>query len=347
MEALKFYNASKIISHNGIYNFVISNRNYGKTWAFKIRAWRRAVKHGKKTLWLRTFSKELKQASNGFYSSKDLQKKCGIIPYDKTTKKGNFKQIGNTCYCKRGNRWVWFLKLATVNDANAIRGADDVDTDTIVYDEYRATPQRLARYRGNIVTDFVDIFISTKRMHAVRCFFLGNKEIHNDPFFSYFNIKPLPSSFEGIKHYRKNSLIVQQINNLPIQNNEYEKKVNDLLQGTAYGNYLYKSTYKDERAIKIAKTPTTAVEYVQLNIKGYEVKISVYNGFFYCNNKIDIKRRVYCLVNEGKYKQEYLLVKRQKRFFIGLINAIADNRLYYDTHATYEALQAFYIWLGI
>ena len=89
----------RVLSYNAIITAILSNRNYGKTWTFKRRAFRRALKHGKKTIWLRLFKKEVKEAISTFYTSKDLQKYCGISIYDKdTNKNGNLIQQGNTYY---------------------------------------------------------------------------------------------------------------------------------------------------------------------------------------------------------------------------------------------------------
>lgn len=341
------YNALKVLSYNGIFTQIITNRNYGKTWGFKKRAWKRGLKHGKKTIWLRTFKKEVKEAIASFYTSIDLQKFCGIVPYDAKTKQGNFKQNGNTFYVKRGNKWVWFLKVFAISDANGIRGADDVDIDTIVWDEFTTTAQRLKRYHGNIMTDFIDIYMSIKREHEVRCFLLGNKENVLNPFLSYFGVKPISSSFEGIKQYRNGSLIIQQINNKPKEQTTYEKKLKSLLNGTAYGDYIYKDTYKNERLIKRAKPPPNANEYIQLDINGIAIKIWVYNGLFYITSKIDVKRRVYTLDVMNKYKYEYLLLRKQKRFFTAIENAIADGRVYYENQIVFEAIQPFYKWLSI
>ena len=90
-----YYNNIKIQSYNSVFNFINSNRNFGKTWSFKKRAFIRGIKHGKRTIWIRRFQNEVKEAKNTFYSSVDLQKFCGIEPYDKDKKTGNFKQEGN------------------------------------------------------------------------------------------------------------------------------------------------------------------------------------------------------------------------------------------------------------
>ena len=342
------------LSYNAIITAILSNRNYGKTWTFKRRAFRRALKHGKKTIWLRMFKKEVKEALSTFYTSKDLQAYCNISIYDKDTNKdGNLKQIGNTFYYRRKYKsgkfsaWNWFLKVFALTDADALRSADDVDVDTIIFDEFTKTPNKYKRYRGNMVNDFIDILFSAKREHKVRCVIIGNKESYNNPFFTYFNIKPLPTTFNGIKTYKKGSFVVQQINNIEETITEYDKQMRALLDGTPYGNYIYNNRYKQEVGFKPRKTPNTAVLYCQLVFNNQAIKISVNNGFYYVNNKIDINKRIYCDALSHKYKNELLLVKKQKRFFVALINALADNRVYYDSQITYEAILPFYQWLSI
>ena len=339
-----------ILSYNAVFMYILTNRNYGKTWTFKKRAFRRAMKHGKKTIWLRMFKKEVKEASATFYNSKDLQKFCGIDIYDKQTNpNGNFKQIGNTFYYRTSpnSRWNWFLKIYALNDADAVRSADDIDVDTIVFDEFTKTVDKYRRYHGNIVNDFVDIFFSAKREHQIRCIFLGNKESINNPFFTYFGIKPLPATFNGIRTYRNGSIAVQQLNNKADTVTDYGKQVAELLKGTAYGNYIYNDEYKTQMAFRPRKTPPTATLYCQLIMNSQAIKISVQDGFYYVNQNVVNTKPIYCDHLYNKYAVERVLVKRNKRFFVAFINALADNRVYYDNAKTHEAIQPFLMWLTI
>lgn len=341
------------LSYNGIITCVLSNRNYGKTWTFKKRAFKRALKHGKKTIWLRLFKKEVKEAVATFYSSKDLQKYCGISIYDKDTNPhGNMKQIGNTFFYRKyvhgkWTRWKWFLKVFALSDAGAMRSADDVDVDTIIFDEFTKPVEKYKRYMGNIANDFVDILFSSKREHEVKCVLIGNKESINNPIFTYFNIKPMPTSWQGVKTFRNGSFVLQQINNKEEEQSEYGQKMKALLNGTAYGNYIYKDEYKNASGFKPRKTPASAIIYCQLIFNSQPLKISVNNGFFYVNMRIDTSKRIYCDALPHKYNNELLLVRKQKRFFVAFINALADNRVYYDNAMTYEAIQPFMQWLAI
>lgn len=297
------------------------------------------------------FKKEVKEASATFFSSKDLQEFCGIVPYDKeSAPDGNFKQIGRTLYYRTGKNkpWKWFLKIYALGDADAVRSADDVDVDTIVFDEFTKQPHLYNRYRGRIVDDLIDILFSSKREHAVRTIFLGNKESVNNPFFTYFGIKPLPATYEGIKTFRRGSIAIQQINNSVDDGaSEYDVKMRALLEGTRYGAFVYASEYKTAHGLKPRKTPANAVLYAQMIFNSNAFKIASLNGFFYVNQRIDKLKRIYCDVLPHKYPRELLLVKRQRQFFTAFINALADNRVYFDSEATFEICLPFLQWLGI
>ncbi len=340
----------RLLSYNAVFSAVISNRNYGKTWTFKKRAFKRALKHNKKTIWIRLFKDERKEAVQKFFTSADLQKYCGISLYDKDANpNGNVKQNGRCFYYRRSpsHKWQWFLKVYNLKEAGALRSVDDVDVDTIIFDEFTKPSEMYSLYHGNIATDFIDIFFSTKREHIVKCFFIGNKESFSNPIFNYFGIKPLPANYEGIASYRHGSFVVQQINNVKEASTSYDKQVSNLLEGTAYGDYIYKSKYKGASAIKQRKTPATASLYVQVDINSNPIKISVENGYFYINQRIDESKPVYADNQSAKHRHLRILVRRHKRYFAGFIEALADNRVYYDNEATKEATAYFLQWLGV
>lgn len=343
----KHFDGFAVTSRNAIFNFINSNRTYGKTWLFKKRAFRRAIKHGYKTIWVRRFQKEAEETANKFFTSTDLQKFCGITMYDPVTKTGNCKQQGHTFYIKRGNKWEWFLQVVALSASKRIRGVDDVKLDTIIFDEYRTTPEQYRRYHGNEVTDFIDIFFSVKREHKVRAFFLGNKESATDPYFTYFNIPSFPDTFEGIRTFREGSICVQFINNKQRNiDTEYDKKLSALFNGTSYGRYIYEGATKTNRSISIKHVPPDANIYIQLYIRSKYVRIMIKDGYFYVQLNCDKSRPVYCdcPVNLPRHN---LLTRRLKRFFTAIENALIDKRVYYESQESYEVILPFYSWLGI
>lgn len=342
MQQYKYYNCIAIQSYNAIMHFILSNRNYGKTWSFKIRGWKRALKRGKKFIWVRRFKEECIECANSFYKSKDLQKKCGIIPYDEKTGKGNFKQVGRTMYVLRNNKWVWFCKVVWLSKSNAMRSADDVDVDTIVFDEFTTTPEKYARYRGNEVVDFIDLFFSAKREHIIKLYLLGNNEHIVNPYFDYFKLPSLPTNFEGIKTYRNGSILVQRINNLQKQMGDYTSKLEWMLKDTSYGDYIFEHQYKITSKVKLSKKPPIASFYAQIVYNNYPLIIYFSNGLFYITTgNIDFKLPV--IVNKplAKYPHEVLFNRPTKQWLDAIKRGITYNLLRYESMEVYERASEF------
>lgn len=343
----KYFDANKILSYNAVFNFIESNRNYGKTWAFKKRATKRALRRGKRTIWIRRYKSEKKKALAEFFTSKDLLKFCGLEWYDKETKTGNLKQKGSKFYIKCGNKWRWFIYVLALTEAKDVRGVDDVDVDTIIFDEYTTTPAKYKFFRGNEVEELIDAFYSAKRQHVVKCFFLGNKESYSNPYFNYFSLPELPDTWEGLRTFRNGSVAVQRINNKQnITNNEYDEKVFNLLKGTRYGNYIYNSQTKTNNGVKIAKTPSNATYYTQLLIDTQYLTISVKDGFYYVKKGYNKSLPTYSLHDVHK-DNHYILTRHLKKYFSAIVNAYIDARIYYASNQCYEIILTFYKWLSI
>lgn len=342
-----YYNNIKIQSYNSVFNFINSNRNFGKTWSFKKRAFIRGLKHGKRTIWIRRFQNEVKEAKNTFYSSVDLQKFCEIEPYDKDKKTGNFKQEGNRFYCMHNGKWWNFLTICKLSDSKAIRSADDVNTDTIIFDEYTTTAENYKRFRGDEVEYFIDLFFSIKREHKVICFFLGNKESIFNPYLTYFGITPPPANWEGIRHYKNNSIAYEQINNLPKVKNSYDSMIFNLFKGTKYGNYIYNSEYKQFKNVPIKKPPVDAILYCQLIWDNNKLKILRKSNSFYVISSIDYSKPIYSNCISNSDSKIMFLLKSYKKYFKSLYEAISLNNVYYNSQAVYENIQSFYKWLSM
>ena len=334
-----------VLSYNAITTIVNSNRNYGKTWTFKKRAVRRFLKHGNKTIWLRIFKTEAKECVRKFFEPGVL-KYCGLEWYDKKTKKGNLKQEGNTFYIRRGKVWDSVIFVYALCDKEALRGADDVAIDTIVLDEYSKTPSSLRRYRGNMVTDFYDIFISAKREHEVRAVLLGNLEAYANPFLAYFGIQPPPRQWNGIRSYKDGTIVIQQIDNKP-KSSDYENRLAKMFKGTAYGDYLYEGAVKGSKKVRIKKRPPYAYLYAQVDFKGGKFAIYGDNGYYWFDKKIQKSQPVFTDVMADKYgTQQRRLVNRSKNLFNALSSAIQMGHVYFTNEALSEAVEPFMLFLG-
>lgn len=342
-----YINFTPILSYtNAIFYFVDTVRNIGKTWGIGRLAWRREFKRHKKTIYVRRFKKEAKEAADSFYESVDFSNFCtGLVKFDPATKKGNFKKRGRTFYIKRCGRWEWFFKVAYVSDAQTFRSADDVACDLILYDEYTTTPEKYALYRGNEVEHFIDLVVTIARQHPIRCIFTGNKESHQNPYYSYLGITPPPSNFEGIKQYKGGSIVIYQRNTqlADSKNTAFQSKLSKALKGTPYGAYLFSGAYKREPKLKYYQVPRDANGYVQVRFKGELLKITTKGDYFYINDKPDASVGVLTDNVAGGNRLDIQINKRlHKTQLKDLEIAIAENRIRYNSAKTYEVAQRFF-----
>ena len=339
----------KVLSYNALITWIVTNRSYGKGWTFKKRAYKRGIKKGRCTLWLRLFESEVKKCSAEFLNKPDLIKYMGATLYNKDKNTGTLRQIGNTLYCRKTPRHPWkpFLIIDRLSNAPALRDADLPNLDTIIVDEFSQTPEQMKRFRGSAPKLLLDIAFSMKREHKIRIICLGNKEQRANPFFSYFGIEPPRSDFEGIRRYRKGTHVLQQINNLP-DDSEYNNQWREAIKGTSYGNFVYKSEYKTGNGFKIRRTPDRATFYIQVATSSGVIKIMTLNGSYYVNRRIEQSKPVYYLGEPSKrYRKEFRLVNKLKRYFGSLIDAFVMNEVYYDSAVTAEMCADFKKWLNI
>ena len=339
---MAFYDNREIKTHNCIYNFIDTERNDGKTWSFKIAGVIRYIKHKKKTVWNRTFVSEKKETKKKFLTRKLIKKindelhKGNSVKWSKiTVKMEDFKLDGDYLIYLPYKDWC-FNFTATGQQAS-IKSVDDPDCDTLVYDEYQTTPERLARYHGNLVQDFNDLFITKKREHILRCYFLGNKEMIASPFKNYFNIPPLPVSFQGIKHYQSNTILVHQKNDPPeeMTSNDFDKRVQKMFQGTAYGQYLYAGAVKGIDTNKLSKRPANAVVYCCFDLEK-PVTIYQYDGKMYFDNGLDKKRVIVTRKPSNKYKRVFVLTKADTVRFMPLKKCFKMNNVFYADELAFE-----------
>ena len=347
-----YINLTPIFSYStSIFYFIDTVRNIGKTWSISRMAWRRAYKRGKKTILVRRFQKEAKAVAASMYESDDIRNFCtGLIPYNPETKKGNFKKRGRTFYIKRNKKWEWFLKVAYIGDTQSFRSADDVKCDLILYDEYTTTPEKQKYVRGNEAENFIDLVVSISRMHALKCVFCGNKESVNNPYYTYFDILPPPSNFEGIRTYKEGSIALYQ-RNTPIpdpKNIVFQNKLKKALKGTPYGAYLFHGAYKRESGFKWYTMPLEAKGYLQVRFNGALMRIKTYKDYFFIDNKPDVSLGVLTDILNGSNPYDTKINKRIHRPLLkDLEIAIAENRVRYNSQKTYETSQDFFRYLGI
>lgn len=327
---------NRLLSYNAILNFIIDNRNSGKSTQFKKRALMRAIKKGTMCVWIRRYKEEIKPCKEEFLNDKFFK----VLDKDYPNKfnKKDFKIKGNYAYYKN-KRFVYFIN---VGKCKSDKGIDAENIDTIVFDEFMTDDKKYNFYRGNEVEDFFTIFFTKKRTHAdgseseIFIFMLGNRDSFTNPYYTYFDLPYLELNFTGIKTYREGSIAVMQLNTPVIKNNsQYDKKLSALLKNTTFDKYLNGGTLNVKNMKYYAK-PKNAQIYAQFDF-GYNLSCAVEKGKFYVFNGLDKKRFVFTNKPNDKYKKNYVLKRGDSSLFNAIKKAYQLNNIRYDNALTYNS----------
>lgn len=327
-----YFNTNKIDSHNALFNFVVTNRNSGKTWALKLKAIGSFIKKGYVTIWLRRFTSDIKNRYlEHFYTNKmiSINKK---VDFAKLTRKGQVFY-----YNKKP-----FLYVVSLSSQQKLKGFDIPNVKYIVYDEFTTTQQKYNHYRGNEAIDFLDLYMTFKRNNNVKCYFLGNKETFTNPYYTFFNIKPPPIHFEGIKKYKQNSILIYQDNKLLTQNID---NLSNALLDTPYYKYLFDGDMKTQQLVNFSKLPSGAILYLQFYYANNVYQIKVSNNNYYVVKALD-KNNIIFTFNNAKLQshknlQYYILTIKDKSLLLSLEYAIKQMRVFAIDYETLEALNYF------
>ena len=336
----------KLMSYGAILNFIIDNRNTGKTTQFKKRALIRAINNHTLTVWCRRFEKEIIAFKSAFLNKKFfavLKEDYG----DKFNKK-DFKIKGNYAYYKN-IPFVYFLNLQC---AKSDKGIDDENIDTIVYDEFMTEEMRYNYYKGNEVQDFFTIFFTKKRTHAdgtqshVNIYMLGNRDSFSNPYYTYFGLPALPIEFEGIKTFREGSIAVMQLNNDAIEDNStYGKKLNAMLKGTPLDAYLHGNVINTTN-MQFYEAPKNSQFYAQFDC-GFTITLVLFKNVLYALKRIEKNKIVFVDKPKDKYKRVYVINKSKKAMFALLDNAYKRNLIKYQNQRVYYEAQKIFALIGI
>ena len=336
----------KLESYGAILNFIIDNRNTGKTTQFKKRSLIRAIKKKTMCVWCRRFENEIKDCKKEFLNNKFF----AVLKADFGTrfKKEDFKINGNYAMYKN-IPFVYFLNL---QKATSDKGIDAENIDTIVFDEFMAEEIRYSYYHGNEVHDFFKIFFTKKRKHAdgseshINIYMLGNRDSFTNPYYKYFNLPQIPIDFEGIKTFRDGSIAVMQLNNDAMQDNSrYGKKLEAMLKNTPLDNYLHGNVLNNV-SMDYKQAPKNAVIYAQFDC-GYNLSFVTQNGLIYAKNGLNKGKLVFVDKPKDKYKKCYVVNRSKKSLFAHLDYCYKRNQIKYENQRIYYEAMKILALLGI
>lgn len=211
-----YWDINKPLSFDCLFNFIVGNRGGGKTYGAKKYVIKHFLKTGKQFVYLRRYSKELKNVKKFFDAvSKEF-------PENEFKVKGKHFLID-------GKPAGFAQELST---AKIMKSDEFPDVDVIIFDEF-IIDKGVYHYLPDEITNFLEFYETIARLRDVRVFFLANAITMLNPYFLYFDISlPYKKSIEA-----KNDKLIQIYQNEAFIELKKQTRFGKLINGTEYGAY--------------------------------------------------------------------------------------------------------------
>lgn len=234
----KYWDIKKTLSHNALFNFIISQRGGGKTYGclkYCVEKYLSERRHGRtwQFVYLRRHENELKKLT--------IQRNGRIFKaIAKEFPEHTLKAESNTLYCN-GEVMGYALQLSTYHTQKS----DPMpDVQMIVFDEFIANDSRT--YLRDDVTAFLEMYETVARPGTdhpeVKVFFLGNAITQVNPYFDYFNLER-PYAGEFKKFGVNKDILVQDVDVPALRDAKYQTRFGQMIKGTAYADYAIENKW--------------------------------------------------------------------------------------------------------
>lgn len=326
----KYWDVDRTLSHNCLFNFIISLRGGGKTYGCLKRVIKNfldAKKQGRvrQFVYVRRQENELKKLtiSRGGRLFAAVQKE---FPGH------TLKAESNTMYCD-GEVCGYAIQLS-----NAFTQKSDSFpyVDTIIFDEFIAIKR--SSYLNDEVTKFLELYETIARPGTdhppVRVFFLGNAVTQTNPYFEYFYLeRPYQGEFK--KFGPTKDILVQDVSVPELQADKHASRFGQLIAGTEYASYAIDNEWLEDDSDFIQRK-TKDCEY-RMAIRYNDTWIGVWydniDWMYYISMDVDLQNPNKYSATTADHKPNVMLIKSAKRMrsFGHLIDAYNNGAIRYES----------------
>lgn len=317
-----YLNRNNVLSYNASLNFIVLKRGYGKSWTFKDLAISEFIKCGAKTIWVRRYKPERRNAMTKFLP--DIADK---YPNHKLEIKGKSLYID-------GKEAITFV---TLSEAQSLKSMAFNGYKYLIFDEF-IIEGGATRYLPDECDVFCSLLSTVFRDRPIKAFLLGNKVKSVTPYNIYFNLP----NFDGIKYNNDTSTLVYAKDNDGVIEDNYAKSdLHKILKNTKYYDYSMLNKSLNDNSSFIEKRPTHLREFSIVNIKGVDVGIfmNVSNSKLYFDTHCDGTIKNKYILNKDNMSESYMLLSKQFPLYKIIKDAYINGRVFFNDIRTKTIVQ--------
>lgn len=301
----KWYNPSRLLSHNAFINMVMSPRGNGKSYAGKDIAVKSYLKDGSQTVYTRRTKVEIDEVKGTYWN--DISQKYPHL---------EFKVEGYTGYIN-GEEVIHFIPLSTSTNK---KSASYPRVKWIMFDEYIITKTTYNRYLKNEMTLLLDLIETVGRDRNIRVILMANAVSFVNPLFSFFDIEPTPN--ERFQKYKNGLICIEQFTSDVFMTEKKKTPFGRLIEGTNYAKYAIENEVLEDNNEFIKDREPTKYKYLCC-FKYEDFKIGVWenleSGELFCDERIDEDNVNKFAILLDELEEGYLYVKGYRNVNLRLI----------------------------
>ena len=334
---MAFYSYNELRSHQGLFNFVLSNRGGGKTFGAKLIAIKDFIKTKNKTgigeqfVYVRRYDSEFDTKEQFF---DDIVANGYFEEYEFIVKgyKGYIREKVEED--EEPNDWEIICFFIPLSVSQRYKSTPFPNVSKIFFDEFIIDKGNI-RYVKNEVVVFLELFetIDRKRDKTI-AFFLANTVSLVNPYFSYFSLYPNPN-----KRFTKTKdglIVIEMFTDEEFIQEKLKTRFGRLIQGTEYGNYAINNQSLRDNTYFIQKRPSEQMRFMcSYIIEGKEIGVWECDALslFYVDDKVDRSSKYRYSVTDADHQPDIKSIQLAKLSGnqIKLKMAIQRNLVFYSS----------------
>lgn len=303
---LDYYNYDKLMSYNGVYNFLVGGRGLGKTYGAKEKAIRAALKKGHQFIYLRRYKSELAASRSTFFA--DIEHE--FPDYD-------FKVQGSLAVASKvesrqdkKREWITLGYFVALSTSQTQKSVAFPKVRTIIFDEFIIEKGNI-RYLPDEATVFNNFYSTVDRYKdKTRVFLLANSVSIMNPYFIEYEIRPDETNEIVVKadgfivcHFPEGEAFASSV---------YETKFGKFIKGTDYATYAVGNTFSDDHEALLADKDFRARYLFSLECRNGTFSVWNYKEGYHIQDKLPKSQVMFTLLPERMDENKVLMTFSDK-----------------------------------
>lgn len=328
---MSFYNFDKLMSYNGIWNFLCGARGLGKTYGAKHKAVKNNLKDGQQFIYMRRYKEELKKSKDAFFA--DLESEGGFPGWDFRIFGDKAQKAPVDTRDDKKRPWDTIGYFIPLSSAQGVKSVAYPLVTTIIFDEF-ILEKGLTHYLPNEADIFINFYSTVDRYKdKTKVFFLANAVSINNPYFIKFKI--VPDQVGEFHRVEDGFIVCHFADSADFQNEVYKTRFGRFIQNTEYADYAVGSEFKDNHDGLVEEKTSDAKYFYTLETETgvFSVWLDWAEMVYYIQSKRPKQEKVYTLI-PSKLDEDKTLLFTNDKLISNLRTYFRNAKMFFDSAQT-------------